>query len=73
MNNTTSKAYENLKPIEGKLLDNILESNNDVYLTKKEDIINEIIKIVKDAGTKPQRFYEVGYCKNERQWFKNKR
>ena len=52
MNNTTSKAYGNLKPIEGKLLDNILEGNNDVYLTKKEDIINEIIKIVNNKSNK---------------------
>ena len=53
MNNYTgAKAYGNLKPIEGKILENILESKNDVYLTEKEDIINEIIKIVNNESSK---------------------
>ena len=43
----------------------------------KSDVIDGYIhvhrQIVKDASAKPQRFYEVGYCKNERQHPKNGR
>ena len=43
----------------------------------KSDVIDGYIhvhrQIVKDSGSKPQRFYEVGYCKNERQRPRNGR
>ena len=39
-------GYGDLKPIEGKILENIYESKNSIYLTEGNDIISEVKKIV---------------------------
>ena len=43
-------GYGNLKPIEGKILDNIHESKNSIYLTEKNDIVDEIRRIIKNES-----------------------